>query len=56
MSSTLELERSLYGSFRTAGLDHDVVAAALNERFVEPGHPRQIPYSSEVAAGTGAPR
>lgn len=48
MSSTLELEAFLYGALRPAGPDHDVLAHALNERFVELGHSRRVPYSGEI--------
>ena len=37
MSTALQLEAFLYGALRPSSHDHDVIAHALNERFVELG-------------------
>lgn len=44
MSSALQLEAFLYGALRPSPHDHDVIAHALNERFVELGGNHPVPY------------
>ncbi len=45
MSSALELQAILYGALRPSHHDHDVIAQALNERFVELGGNHPVPYA-----------
>jgi len=47
MSTALQLEAFCYGALRPSDHDHDVVAQALNERFVELGGDHPVPYSGE---------
>jgi len=47
MSSALQLEAFLYGALRPSTNDHDVVAHALNERFVELGGNHSVAYSED---------
>lgn len=54
MSSALQLEAFLYDALRPSAHDHDVVAHALNERFVEMGGNHPVPYRSDDPA-SGAP-
>jgi hypothetical protein len=59
MSSGLELEAYLYGALEPTEHDHDVIAHALNERFVEMGGNHPVPYLEDEAAtdeGTGRHR
>jgi len=51
MSTAMELEAILYGALRPSSHDHDVIAHALNERFVESGGNHPVPYSD----GPGSP-
>jgi hypothetical protein len=44
MSSGLELEAFLFGALEPTIHDHDVIAHALNERFVELGGDHPVPY------------
>ena len=44
MSTPLELEAFLYGILEPSVHDHDLIALALNERFVELGGNRPVPY------------
>ena len=44
MSTALQLEAFLYGILQPTDHDHDLVAHALNERFVELGGNRPVPY------------
>lgn len=44
MSSAFQLEGFLYQALRPTQHDHDVVAHALNERFVELGGNHPVPY------------
>lgn len=44
MSSALQLEGFLYGALVPTAHDHNVVALALNERFVELGGNHPVPY------------
>ncbi|MDQ3462526.1 MAG: hypothetical protein M3471_05780 [Actinomycetota bacterium] len=45
MSSALQVEAFLYGALVPSPHDHDVVAHALNERFVELGGNHPVAYS-----------
>ncbi len=44
MSTAFELEAFLYGVLEPTVHDHDLVAHALNERFVELGGNHPVPY------------
>jgi hypothetical protein len=48
MSSALEVEAFLYGALDPTDHDHDVIAHALNERFVEMGENHPVPYAEDV--------
>ncbi len=48
MSTALQLEAFLYGALLPTANDHDVVAHALNERFVELGGNHPVPYSEDT--------
>lgn len=48
MSSALELQAILYGALRPSDHDHDVIAHALNERFVELGGNHPVPYADDT--------
>jgi len=47
MSTPLALEAFLYGCLTPSPHDHDVIAHALNERFVELGGNHPVPYSAD---------
>ena len=47
MSSALQLEAFLFGALAPSPYDHDVIAHALNERFVELGGNHPVPYVQE---------
>jgi len=47
MSTALQLEGYLYGALRPTASDYDVVAHALNERFVELGGNHPVAYSED---------
>jgi hypothetical protein len=47
MSSGPELEAYLYGALRPSLHDYDVIAHALNERFVELGGNHPVPYAED---------
>jgi hypothetical protein len=51
MSTPLELEAFLYGALRPSPHDHDVIAHALNERFVEMGGNDLVPYDGDGPTG-----
>ena len=53
MSSALQVEAFLYDALLPSAYDHDVVAHALNERFVELGGNHPVPYRSDEP-GNGA--
>jgi hypothetical protein len=54
MSSALELQAFLYGALKPTPHDHDVVAHALNERFVELGGNHPVPYMEDTGTlGSG---
>ena len=44
MSNTMELEAFLYGVLQPSAHDREVIAHALNERFVELGGNHPVPY------------
>jgi hypothetical protein len=48
MSTGLQLEAFLYGMASPTDHDHDVIAHALNERFVELGMNHPVAYSKAV--------
>jgi hypothetical protein len=48
MSSGFELETFLYGLAAPTPHDHDVIATALNERFVELGGNHPVAYLDDV--------
>ena len=51
MSTGLQLEAYLYGALEPSRHDHDVIAHALNERFVELGGNHPVPYDEDGRAG-----
>ncbi|MGO8859862.1 MAG: hypothetical protein ACLQRH_03700 [Acidimicrobiales bacterium] len=50
MSSALELQAVLYGALIPSDHDHDVIAHAINERFVELGGNHPVAYLIDVSA------
>lgn len=48
MSTALQLEAFLYGALRPTASDYDILAHALNERFVELGGNHPVPYSEDA--------
>jgi hypothetical protein len=46
MSSPIEVEAYLYGALRPTAHEHDIIAHALNERFVELGGDHPVPYAN----------
>jgi hypothetical protein len=51
MSTGLELEAFLYGIVLPSAHEHDVIAHAINERFVELGKNHPVAYSKTVNPG-----
>jgi hypothetical protein len=47
MSTAFQLEACLLGALQVSGHDHDVIAHALNERFVELGGNHPVPYEAD---------
>jgi hypothetical protein len=47
MSSAFQMEAFLYGALTPSPHDHDVIAHALNERFVELGGNHPVPYTGD---------
>jgi hypothetical protein len=47
MSSATEIEAIFYGALVPSSHEHDVIAHALNERFVELGGNHPVPYPDE---------
>jgi hypothetical protein len=45
MSTAFQVEAFLHGALEPSPHDHDVLAHALNERFVELGGNHPVPYS-----------
>jgi hypothetical protein len=54
MSSSLQLEAFLCGALQPTTHDHDVIAHALNERFVELGGNHPVPYKEDEVDGDEA--
>lgn len=48
MSSAFQMEAFLYGALTPSPHDHDVLAHALNERFVELGGNHPVPYVEDT--------
>lgn len=48
MSSAFELEAYLGGAVEATDHEHDVLAHALNERFVELGAGEPVPYAADA--------
>jgi hypothetical protein len=48
MSTAFQVEAFLYGALEPTSHDHDVLAHALNERFVELGGNHPVPYIDGV--------
>lgn len=53
MSTALELEAFLQGALVPSVHDHDVIAHALNERFVELGGDHLVPYDEDRTTRPG---
>jgi hypothetical protein len=51
MSTGLQLEAYLYGALEPSRHDRDVIAHALNERFVELGGNHPVPYMEDGSGG-----
>jgi hypothetical protein len=51
MSSALQVEAYLYNALEPSTHDHDVIALALNERYVELGGNHPVPYWSDESTG-----
>jgi len=49
MSTAVELEAFLYGALQPSAHDREMIAHALNERFVELGRNHPVPYSESDA-------
>jgi hypothetical protein len=47
MSTGLQLEAYIYGALVPSRHDHDLIAHALNERFVELGGNHPVPYAQD---------
>lgn len=47
MATAFQLEAFVYGALRPSAHDHDVIAHALNERFVELGGNHPVAYSDD---------
>ena len=52
MSTGLELEAFLFGVLTPSDHEHDVIAHAINERFVELGGIHPVAYSRDVGNST----
>ena len=52
MSTALEVEAILFGALVASPHERDVLAVALNERFVELGGDHPIPYADDSPAGS----
>ena len=46
MSTPVEFEACLFGTLASTDHDHDLIAHALNERFVELGGNHPVPYAN----------
>jgi hypothetical protein len=51
MSTAFQVEAFLYGALRPSPHDHDILAHALNERFVELGGNHPVPYADDAPQG-----
>ncbi len=51
MSSPIQVEAFLYEALEPSAHDHDIVAHALNERFVELGGNHPIRYATDALDG-----
>jgi hypothetical protein len=51
MDDALELEAILYGALEPSPHDREVIAHALNERFVELGGNHPVPYAESDTHG-----
>ena len=47
MATVLEVEAYLYGALQPSTAEYDVLAQALNERFVQLGGTYTVPYSDD---------
>lgn len=47
MSTALEVEAFVYGALKPSAHDSDLIAHALNERFVELGGNHPVPYAED---------
>ena len=52
MSSAMELEAFLYGALQPSAHDREVIAQAINERFVELGGNHPVPYAETDPNGS----
>ena len=52
MSTAFDLEGYLFGALAPSDHEHDVIAHALNERFVELGGNHPVPYSDTPSLDT----
>lgn len=52
MSNAFQLEACLHGALEPSAHDHDIIAHALNERFVELGGNHPVPYLGDQAGRT----
>ena len=50
MSTAFQLEAVLFGALQPSSRDHNVIAHALNERFVELGGNHPVPYDEDGSA------
>ena len=50
MSTAFQLEAYLFGALQPTSRDHNVIAHALNERFVELGGNHPVPYDDDESA------
>ena len=48
MATPMELEALLHDALRASAHEHDVIAVALNERFVELGGDHPVPYTGDA--------
>ena len=51
MSTAFQLEAYLFGALQPTARDHNVIAHALNERFVELGGNHPVPYDEGGSDG-----
>jgi len=48
MSTPLEVDAVLYGALTPSDLDYDLLAHAINERFLELGGDHPVPYTDST--------